>query len=180
MHSALARLGPQEVVQWFADAGVPTKREETGKIFPVSDTAVDVQQAMLRQVEAQGCRWEGNSPVERIDRDEESELFKLATPKGEIHTRQVVITTGGKSYPGCGTTGDGYAWARGFGHTIIRQTPALVPLLSSSTWCSELSGVTLPDVAVGIVGGGERTKVLSKCRDSFLFLRILDSPGQVC
>ena len=59
-----------------------------------------------------------------------------------------MLTTGGKSYPGCGTTGDGYRWLAALGHTIRRPRPALVPLISDEAWVRELKGITVPDVAV--------------------------------
>ena len=63
-----------------------------------------------------------------------------------MECEKLIVTTGGKSYPGCGTTGDGYGWLAQLGHTIRRPRPALVPLTSDEAWIHELSGVTVPDV----------------------------------
>jgi len=166
LHSALARLSPEDVVGWFEAMGVATKVEETGKIFPASDSAVDVQLALLRAVNQSGATLLTETGVEAIERVVEK--FCVTTSRGEYRGRQVMLTTGGKSYPGCGTTGEGYAWAAALGHTIVRPRPALVPLTAPKGWWTELSGLTLPDVALKVVGGGEGVK-LAEDRGSFLF-----------
>ena len=70
------------------------------------------------------------------------------SPARTLTAERVLITTGGKSYPGCGTTGDGYAIAQKFGHTIVATRPALVPLTVQAGWVSELRGITIPDVSL--------------------------------
>ena len=72
---------------------------------------------------------------------------------GQLTAAKLVLTTGGQSYPGCGTTGDGYAWAAGFGHTIVPPRPSLVPVKIRSEWAKSLSGVTIPDVRVRVMEG---------------------------
>jgi predicted Rossmann fold flavoprotein len=67
-----------------------------------------------------------------------------------MHAPKVILTVGGQSYPGCGTAGDGYAWAKSLGHTIVPPRPALVPLTSPEPWVHALRGVTIPDVHVTI------------------------------
>jgi len=92
-----------------------------------------------------------------------------------LTTEKVIVTAGGQSYPGCGTTGDGYAWAKALGHTIVPPRPALVPLVSPAAWVHELRGVTVPDVAVAITEpGAEPTAKITanknaQRRASFLF-----------
>jgi predicted flavoprotein YhiN len=84
----------------------------------------------------------------------------------------LLITSGGRSYPGCGTTGEGYSWARELGHTIVEPRPALVPLLTDALWVRELKGITIPDVAVQVIepaAAGGRERVLAERRGSFLF-----------
>lgn len=167
LHSALARLSPEEVVGWFEQMGVATKVEETGKIFPASDSAVDVQQALLRAIQQSGVTLSAETTVESISK-RDAGGFDVATSSGLHSARQILITTGGKSYPGCGTTGDGYAWAKGLGHTIVRPRPALVPLTAPQGWWTELSGLTMPDVELSVVEEG-KSEQLAKDRGSFLF-----------
>jgi predicted Rossmann fold flavoprotein len=77
--------------------------------------------------------------------------FHVATGRRNLECEKVIVTTGGKSYPGCGTTGDGYQWLAALGHTIRRPRPALVPLTSDEPWIHELAGVTIPDVLLRVI-----------------------------
>ena len=168
LHSALAMLGPEELVAWFDEAGVPTKVEPTGKIFPVSDRAVDVAAALQRKLDRTSAKLSLQQPVQQVEQTADG--FLIRTPSGNLAAKKLVLTTGGQSYPGCGTTGDGYAWAKQLGHKIIPPRPALVPLLSNTPWVNDLSGVTVPDVGVRIVEGvAAQKKPLAMGRGSFLF-----------
>lgn len=187
LHSALAALSPQDVVELFHAEGVLTKVEETGKVFPVSDRAVDVQQAMLRRLSRSQAELKIESAVLDVQRDASGtfavQCGGLLAPDGspiadqQYRAEKLILTTGGKSYPGCGTTGDGYAWAAQFGHTIIPPRPALVPLVSPAEWVRKLSGVTLPDVTLKVFSRGQ-SKPLGLCRSSLLFTHVgLSGPG---
>ncbi|TWU28137.1 BaiN/RdsA family NAD(P)/FAD-dependent oxidoreductase [Bythopirellula polymerisocia] len=166
LHSALAALGPDELVALFEAEGVPTKVEGTGKVFPVSDRALDVRDALLRKVRRSGVELQLGTAVTKLDVCEAG--FVIQTDRGELTASTVVLTCGGQSYPGCGTTGDGYHWAKHLGHKIVPPRPALVPLLSDARWVHELSGVTIGDVRVGIKSGTTK-KALAERRGSFLF-----------
>ncbi len=150
----------------FHAEGVATKVEATGKVFPVSDRAIDVRDALLKMMQRFGAELRLGEAVEDISRHDTG--FVIRTENGELTAEKVILTTGGQSYPGCGTTGDGYVWAKQLGHTIVPPRPALVPLRSPATWVHELSGVTIPDVRVQIVGR-ESAKPLAERRGSFLF-----------
>jgi predicted Rossmann fold flavoprotein len=169
LHSALAALGPEELIALFNAEGVATKVEPTGKVFPVSDSAVDVRDALLRLIRQAGVELRLGQSVENIVPAEG--LFRIRTENGEVTAEKVILTTGGQSYPGCGTTGDGYAWAKSLGHTIVPPRPALVPLKSSATWVHELSGLTIPDVRIQIMEG-DAAKPLAERRGSFLFTHV--------
>ncbi len=149
LHSALARFGVAQAVQLFEQEGVPTKVESTGKIFPQSDRAADVLGALLARLERSGAQLALEEPL--VELDPQGPGFRVRTGRRTLEARTIIVTTGGKSYPGCGTTGDGYAWAARLGHTIVRPRPALVPLLVDAAWVQGLSGITLPDVAVRVV-----------------------------
>lgn len=169
LRSPLAALGPDELVDLFNAEGVATKVEATGKIFPASDRALDVQRALLARLgRTQGvlALGEGVTAIAR-----QSEAFRIATTKRVVTAERLVIATGGQSYPGCGTTGDGYAWAKSLGHSIVPPRPALVPLKTAGAWSHELSGITLPDVKVSVVEPGS-SKPLAKTRGSFLFTHV--------
>lgn len=164
LHSALAALGPRAVVEFFNAAGVATKVEDTGKVFPVSDRAVDVLDALLKNLHRSGATLATSEPVTAVHADDGG--FRVVTSARTVTTETVLITTGGRSFPGCGTTGDGYGFAAAFGHTILPQRPALVPLTMQPAWVAELRGVTLPDVGLKVIDNG---KTLEARRGSMLF-----------
>ena len=165
LHSALAALGPRDAVAFFEAEGVATKVEETGKVFPVSDRAVDVLDALLNRLRRSGATLATSEPATGLAPLPEGG-FRVATPNRTITAEKVLVTTGGKSYPGCGTTGDGYGFATAFGHTIVPTRPALVPLRVGAGWVADLRGITLPEVGLKVVDNG---KPLSARRGSMLF-----------
>lgn len=164
LHSALAALGSREVVEFFEAEGVRTKVEDTGKVFPVSDRAVDVLDALLRRLRRSGATLALSEPVRSIRPDPAG--FVVATDTRTVTTPKVVVTTGAKSYPGCGTTGDGYGFAAAFGHTIVPTRPALVPVTVGVPWVGGLRGVTLPAVSLKVM---DQAQTLTARRGSMLF-----------
>ncbi len=166
LYSALAALGPRDLVDLVEAEGVPTKTEPTGKIFPVSDKAADVLAALVRRLERSGSALAAGEGVNAIEREEGR--FQIATARRTLTASATVVTTGGCSYPGCGTTGDGYGWAAKFGHTVIPARPALVPIETDLAWVRNLSGITVGDVAVTVVPRGSDEALASR-RGSFLF-----------
>jgi predicted Rossmann fold flavoprotein len=181
LHAPLAVLSPADLVKLIEDEGVPTKVEETGKVFPVSNKASDVVAALERRLARSGAELTLGEPATELLRLPEG--FEVVTPKRKLLARTVIITTGGLSYPGSGTTGDGYGWARALGHTIVPTRPALTPLTTNDRWVQELTGLTIPDVLVHVVPAtddavpslslrrakGGRRGVLAEQRGSFLF-----------
>jgi len=149
LHSALAALGPQELVALVEEEGVPTKVEETGKIFPVSDSATDVLAAFVARLNRSGCELSLSESLVDLERADDG--FRLVTSRRVLGAQSVIVTTGGQSYPGCGTTGDGYRWARQLGHTIVPPRPALVPVTTSAAWVRSLSGITIGDVRLRLM-----------------------------
>ncbi len=166
LHSALAAIGPREIVTFFNNEGVATKVEDTGKVFPVSDRAVDVLEALMKRLARSGATLALTETVKDIDPHPEGG-FRVSTATRVLTAERVLVTTGGKSYPGCGTTGDGYAIATKFGHTIVSTRPALVPLTVQPAWIGELRGITIPDVNLKVMP--EQGKALSQRRGSVLF-----------
>jgi predicted Rossmann fold flavoprotein len=164
LHSALAALSVEDTIALFEAEGVATKVEETGKVFPVSNKAADVLAALLRRLERSGATLALGEPLADLRKTENG--FEVTTPIRRVTGRQVVLMTGGQSYPGSGTTGDGYRVAAQFGHTIVPPRPALVPLTVAAPWVAELRGITLPHVGVRILDNG---KVLAARRGSLLF-----------
>jgi predicted Rossmann fold flavoprotein len=169
LHSALAALGPADLVALIEAEGVPTKVEATGKVFPVSNRAGDVLDALLRRLERSGATLALAEPLRELSR--ETDGWRLVTPQRVLFADNLVLTTGGQSYPGSGTTGDGFAFAQQLGHTIILPRPALVPITVAAQWVAELRGVTIPDAAVQVVDPARpgKSSVLGADRGSMLF-----------
>ena len=121
LHSALAALGPQQVVDLFEAEGVPTKVEPGGKVFPASDRASDVRAALVRRWLTAKRLHAGRWASRCVDLGADTAMagFHLVTPQRSIEAEKVVLATGGQSYPACGTTGDGYRWAAALGHRIV-------------------------------------------------------------
>jgi predicted Rossmann fold flavoprotein len=168
---ALRCLDVDATVRMFENAGVATKIERTGKIFPVSDRALDVLDALVRRLERSGASLRCSSPALQIDRigpaPASGAAFAVRLQGATLTARRVIVTVGGASYPGCGTTGDGYAMARRFGHTIVAPAPALVPLRVAADWVSRIKGVTVPDVVAAICS--DKGQRLQERREALLF-----------
>jgi hypothetical protein len=170
LHSPLAALGPSDLVALIEAEGVPTKIESTGKIFPQSDRAVDVVEALLRRLRRTPCELALGEAVVELTKTDSG--FRIVTDRRTIEAAHVIVTTGGKSYPGCGTTGDGYAWCAALGHTIVPPRPALTPITTNDLWVRELTGLTIEDVDVQVVDEAavkKKDRVLARRRASFLF-----------
>jgi predicted Rossmann fold flavoprotein len=145
---ALRALGVEATVELFEREGVATKVEGNGKVFPASDRASDVLDALLRRLERSGAKLFTKAPVTSVEPVEGG--FEVGLPDGAIRAKRVVVAVGGQSYPGSGTCGDGYAIARRFGHTIVEPRPALVPLKVAAEWVPGLKGLTIPDLSASI------------------------------
>ena len=179
LHSALAALSVRDTIELFEQEGVATKVESTGKIFPESNKATDVLAALVARLNRSGAQVALDEPLKELVRD--GDHFRLKTSNRTLEAEKVIITTGGVSYPGCGTTGDGYRWAEAFGHTMVRPRPALTPVTVDAQWVRSLQGVTIPDVRLRVVertsegmppsnsGSSARPAVLDDRRGSFLF-----------
>lgn len=170
LHSALAALDPGQVIAMFETEGVSTKVEPGGKVFPASDRAIDVQVALVRRLTQSGCQLALEEPLREVERLESG--FRLTTVRRTLVADKLVLATGGKSYPGCGTTGDGYRWAADLGHTIIAPRPALTPVTTGVDWVPPLAGITMPDVEVRVAerdASNAKKKPLAASRGSLLF-----------
>ncbi|MEI2607390.1 MAG: aminoacetone oxidase family FAD-binding enzyme [Candidatus Promineifilaceae bacterium] len=140
----LRRFDVPQVVQFFQEVGVELKREETGKLFPVADTARIVLQALLTAAATANVTIAHPRRVETVQSTEKG--FLVTGNWGEINTRKLVLATGGKSLPKSGSDGHGYALAQSLGHNLTPHLwPALVPLtLTPTHFLCGLSGVAAP------------------------------------
>lgn len=170
LQPSVGALPPSAIVDLFHRANVPTKVESTGKIFPESDRAVHVRDALLAMATEAGASIRCGSAVLDVQRGGTPGTWAVHTAEETLQADRVLVTAGGRSWPGCGTTGDAYAWLENLGHTIVRTRPALVPLVGGDDWMHDLSGLTLDDcVATVREIGKPRKKFVSRRRSSFLF-----------
>ena len=160
LHSCLKAYDNEDVQLFFQGLGVPVKVERGGRVFPVSDRAADVVDAMVLRLHELGIRLVTDARVTGLLLEEGAE--GEACVKGvrmadgsQYHGRAVIIATGGASYPGTGSTGDGYRWAEEAGHHVVKPLPALVPLEVEDDWVKELQGLALRNVRATLLADGK-------------------------
>ncbi len=154
LHSALQAFSPADAMSWFESHGVPLKTERGKRVFPVSDNANDVANALDKElrrcgIEVLHCR------AKRILTNDDG-ICGVETPEENISCRAVVLATGGKSYPATGSTGDGLHFARELGHAVTKIQPSLVPLTVSGDVCPELMGLSLRNVELTVRESGKK------------------------
>jgi predicted Rossmann fold flavoprotein len=139
---ALKNLSPQDVRARFEALGVATKAEpEFEKVFPLSDSALEVRDALEGDAREAGARFEVDQRVVTIEPFGDG--WAAHTDSGRVICKRLLLCPGGKSYPQTGTTGDGYPWLMGLGLEVVPPVPALVPLASPAEWIHELSGIAV-------------------------------------
>lgn len=152
LYSALRQFTNQDLVAFFARYGVKTKVERGQRVFPASDDANQVAEALICYAREHGVRFRMNESVTELCA-KDGQIAEVRTNSGTYSTSRVILATGGASYPGTGSTGDGYRLAAAVGHTIIPPFPALVPLKTKETWVQQVAGLTLKNVAATITKG---------------------------
>jgi predicted Rossmann fold flavoprotein len=150
----LYEFSPQHVREFFAGLGVPTKVEIAcpeqsrgdGCVFPVTNSACDVRDALFKRAKDLGVKFLFGRHVSNITK--ENGMFVVLVGKEHICAEKLVIATGGLSWPKTGCTGDGFRFARQFGHHIVQTRAALVPLVTLETWPGRLAGTALENVRI--------------------------------
>ena len=149
LYSAFYSFTNHDVMNLFESLDVPLKEERGGRVFPVSDKAVDIAEALISYAKSNGAKI-FNKTVKKIDAANNEITSVLCNDNTVINTKSVVIATGGVSYPLTGSTGDGYKFAKELGHTVIPPTPSLVPLITEENWPGELAGLSLKNIEIKI------------------------------
>ncbi len=165
LQSAIHRFGTSDTKALFEGLGVALKTERGNRVFPESDKADDIADALAELARKNGVRVL-RERARHILTDESGAVCAVATERGEIECANAVICTGGLSYPGTGSTGDGYRMAQELGHTIRTCRPSLVPLESPDKWCREMQGFSLRNVELYAY---EDDKLIYKALGEMLF-----------
>ena len=150
LYGAFSRFMPYDTMDLFESLGVPLKIERGNRVFPVSDRAVDIVDALVRFTRRSGARILTEQRVASLLLEEGAVKGVLCEDGRRYEADAVVIATGGCSYPLTGSTGDGYALAREAGHTVVPPKPSLIPLETRERWCADLQGLALKNVAITV------------------------------
>jgi len=156
LRQAFHRYFSEDLLAFFHEQGVSTITERGGRVFPASGLSSDVVDALVNWTTRGGVKIWTQSPAEEI-LIEEKRVVGVTTQHTQLDAEGVIIATGGASYPGTGSSGDGYKFAQQAGHTIIPIRPALVPLVTSGSVARELQGLSLRNVAVSVWTDGSKT-----------------------
>ncbi len=146
MYSAFSAFTPQDMMAFLENEGIELKTERGGRVFPVSDKARDITDALFSFAKGNGAKFKFESVREVIY--ENGAVSGVETAAGKVMCDAVIIATGGASYPLTGSTGDGYTFAEGAGHTVVSPKGSLVPLCVERETCKMAQGLTLKNVVL--------------------------------
>ncbi|HOV27634.1 MAG TPA: NAD(P)/FAD-dependent oxidoreductase [Pseudobacteroides sp.] len=148
LYSSFYTFSNQDLISMLNGLGLETKVERGERVFPVSDNSKDVVDTLWKFLELKGVKVRLNSPVDSIV-TKDGKVTGIITRDGQkLECDSVVVATGGVSYPGTGSTGDGFKMAKSLGHRVIDLKPSLVPLLTKEKWVKDLQGLSLKNVEV--------------------------------
>lgn len=169
LYSPFTVYNNEDIIAFFEGLGVALKEEDHGRMFPMSNRAQDVVDALIRQLQRLHVEVRLNTPVSKLLMDEEKILGVRLADGLEVRSEAVIVAVGGKAVPQTGSTGDGYPWAERAGHTITPLFPTEVPVLSKEDFIQnrELQGLSLREVAVSVLN--KKGKVLVTHQMDMLF-----------
>ncbi len=153
LYSAISYFSPQDTIDFFEGKGVPLKTERGNRVFPVSDKSSDIIKAFEKVLKQNDIKVLLNSKVKYVKLLEDGR-FAVATDKTKYECDKLIIATGGKSYPGTGSTGDGYKFASMLGHNVVNPRPALVPIRLKN-YDGSISGLSLKNVSCKAIFDGK-------------------------
>jgi len=155
LYSALARFGVSEVIEFFAVRGVKAKVEQGGRIFPENGEAHNILKALIKYLEEGGVHIRLKAEVVGLQL-EKGKISSVLLPEQQISADKFILSTGGRSYPQTGSSGEGYRWLEQLGHTIITPVPALSPVKTSERWVKELQGLSLKNISLYLFQNGKK------------------------
>lgn len=147
LFSPFSQWNVEDTLRFFNERGMETKEENEGRIFPVSDSARSVYDVLYAYMKEHGVEIHKSSTVSGITKNKDDDGFTILTKSGnKTLASSVVLATGGTSRPETGSTGDGFAWLKKLGHTVIENDMALVPIELADEWAKKMSGITITDI----------------------------------
>ena len=156
LNSSLRAFDNADVMAFFEGLGVPLKTERGNRVFPQSDRAAAVVDAMVKHLRDQKVEIRTNTSVSDLLIEANKICGVRLVDGSEVEAAAVILAMGGASYPATGSTGDGYALARAAGHTVTPIFPALVPLVTRETWVREVQGLSLRNVRATLYHAGKK------------------------
>ena len=156
LNSSLHAFDNADVMAFFEGLGVPLKTERGNRVFPQSDRAADVVDAMMKHLRDQEVEIRTNTSVSGLLTEANKICGVRLVDGSEVEAAAVILAMGGASYPATGSTGDGYVLARAVGHTVTPIFPALVPLVTRETWVREVQGLSLRNVRATLYHAGKK------------------------
>ena len=157
LYGAFSTFPPEAAMRFFEDLGVPLKTERGRRVFPQSDSAHDIADALARFATGNGAALVQEPAVRVLV--ENGGVQGVETPQGQYRAPAVILACGGASYPGTGSNGDGYRLAAQAGHTIVKPGPSLVPLVAKGEDCPKLMGLSLRNCGVKVTRAGKKKPV---------------------
>ncbi|MBI9033669.1 MAG: NAD(P)/FAD-dependent oxidoreductase [Bacteroidales bacterium] len=173
LKTALRAFTNKDMLTFFKERGLETIADKNGKIFPSTENANDVLNVLLKACRDNQVKLNYNEAV--VSLEKEGELFKIKTNNSEYQCRNLVIATGGKSYPKSGSSGDGYGFAEILGHSIVEPRPALSPVFVNQWSFAEISGVSLQQRIIYLYRNNKKIK--QHCGDIGFTHKGLSGPG---
>jgi hypothetical protein len=149
LFSALREFSVKKTKEFFEKRGLKLKTERGGRVFPKADDSREVISFFKKLLVDNGVVFLRKTKIKSFE-IKNNQIQKIVTNKKEISAQQFILCTGGKSYPTTGSTGDGYQWAKDFGHKIIKPVPALSPIKTINEWGYELQGISLKNVNLSV------------------------------
>ena len=156
LNSSLRAFDNADVMAFFEGLGVPLKTERGNRVFPQSDRAADVVDAMVKHLRDQEVEIRTNTSVSGLLTEANKICGVRLVDGSEVEAAAVILAMGGASYPATGSTGDGHVLARAVGHTVTPIFPALVPLVTRETWVREMQGLSLRNVRATLYHAGKK------------------------
>lgn len=156
LHASFHTFTNLDTIDFFHKLGVPTKVERGGRVFPVSDKAVDIVNAFYSALKKLDITIVTKKKVKEFLMSGKA-VSGIVTDDNQVYEADaVILATGGVSYPGTGSTGDGYAMAQKIGHTITPLMPSLVPVEVTEEWITDIQGLSLKNVSAAIISNNQK------------------------